>query len=243
MTPDPVSPAVVHLNLVVSWCINLVMKEQESIYRQLSGLSKIRKDNPPPPPDPPPKKVEPDEMTIFYDAMKDVREIARRKDRVAPKTDKNHAFPQDGLDTARLLKDAIDDHRSFPVANLPEYMEGHVEGINPLTMEKLRNGEFSVQKTLDLHGYTVPDGYLLFQDFLKEAILSGLNCVKVIHGRGLKSKDGPVLKEKLKEWIIKAMHRKWIVAFSSSRMCEGGPGATSILLRRKPEKKKMRITG
>ena len=219
------------------------MKEQESIYRLLSGLSKIRKDDPPPPPDPPPKKVEPDEMTIFYDAMKDVTEIAGKKDRVAPRAEKYHPFLRDGSDTAKLLKDAIDDLHSFPVTNLPEYMEGHVEGINPLTMEKLRNGEFSVQKTLDLHGYIVPDAYLLFHDFLKEAILSGLNCVKVIHGRGLKSKDGPVLKEKLKEWIVKAMHRKWIVAFSSSRMCEGGPGATNILLRRRPEKRKMRITG
>jgi DNA-nicking Smr family endonuclease len=110
-------------------------------------------------------------------------------------------------------------------------------------MEKLRNGEFSVQKVLDLHGYTSEDAEALFEEFLKDSIRSTLRCIKVIHGRGLKSKAGPVLKEKLKEWIMRAMHRKWITGFSSALMKEGGPGATNILLKKQPTKKSFRIVG
>ena len=122
-------------------------------------------------------------------------------------------------------------------------MEGFVEGINPITMEKLRRGEFSVQKILDLHGYSIDDADELFQIFIKDTVREGLKCVKIIHGRGLKSKGAPVLKEHLKTWIIKAMHRKWVLAFSNAIMSDGGPGATYILLKKNPVKKQIHIMG
>ena len=174
--------------------------------------------------------------------MRGVKEIDHRNLRITKKVYRTQGFQQDSDPEARM-RDAVDDHRSFTVTNMPEYMEGYIEGLNPLTMEKLRNGEFSVQKILDLHGYSSADAYVLFQEFIGNAVLAGLNCVKIIHGRGLKSRDAPVLKEKLKEWIVRAMYRKWVAAFSSSRMCEGGPGATCILLRSRPEKKKLHIAG
>ena len=217
------------------------MKEDDSIYRLLSDLPKYAPKKASPG-EPARRKAAPDEMTLFREAMRDVKAIDHKKLRIERKTDKTHSFAHDP-DAEAQMRDAVEDHRSFTVTNMPEYMEGQIEGLNPLTMEKLRNGEFSVQKVLDLHGYSAADAYVLFQEFMGNAVQSGLNCVKVIHGRGLKSRDVPVLKEKLKEWIVRAMHRKWVAAFSSSRMCEGGPGATCILLRRHPEKKKLHIAG
>ncbi len=217
------------------------MSKDKSIYRVFSDLPAIVEDGPPaklvlr-------KEVEPDDNTLFIEEMKDVKAMERSANRVTRRPDRVH-LSQPAADTYTQLEEAIRDRSAFCVPNLPEYMEGHAEDINPLTMEKLRNGEFSVQKVLDLHGYTASDAYVLFEEFLRDAVGAGLNCVKIIHGRGLKSKAGPVLKEKLKEWIVKAMHRKWVVAFSSSKMCEGGPGATTILLKRTPEKKKILIAG
>jgi DNA-nicking Smr family endonuclease len=108
-------------------------------------------------------------------------------------------------------------------------------------MEKLRSGDFYIQKSLDLHGYDTKTAQIACEVFIKEAVLSGKHCVRVIHGRGLKSRNAPVLKEKLKTWIIKAMPRKWIIAFSSCRMSDGGPGATYILLKKRPKKSKLHI--
>jgi DNA-nicking Smr family endonuclease len=217
------------------------VKEDDSIYRLLSDLPKYtpKKEVPA---EPPREKTACDELALLHEAMRGVKEIEHKNHRITRKTDKTHGFSHDP-DTETQMRDAIEDHRSFTVTNMPEYMEGQVEGLNPLTMEKLRNGEFSIQRILDLHGYSAADAYVLFQEFIGDAVLLGLNCVKVIHGRGLKSRDVPVLKEKLKEWIVRAIHRKWVVAFSSARMCEGGPGATCILLRRRPEKKKLHIAG
>jgi DNA-nicking Smr family endonuclease len=212
------------------------MEENDSIYRLFSNLSEFIKDS-----KIKLKENQKDESSAFSQAMEGVKEIHQNKNIIKKKTHAKHLPTKN--DAKKQLEEAVADHHNFNVTNLPEYMEGYIEDINPITMEKLRAGEFSIQKVLDLHGYTIEEADKLFQDFIKEAIKSGLNCIKVIHGRGLKSKEEPVLKEMLKEWIIRAMHRKWVIAFSSSKMCDGGPGATYILLKKKPEKKKIHIVG
>lgn len=180
---------------------------------------------------------------MFSEAMKDVKVIDRQEKRRIEKEQRKQPGSHIEQDMKKVLEKAVQEDNAFNVANMPEYMEGHIEGINPVIMEKLRNGEFSVQKILDLHGCAVDEAGQLFESFIREIIRSGLNCVKVIHGRGLKSRHTPLLKENLKKWIVKAMHRKWVIAFSSARMPDGGPGATYILLRRRPEKKRIRIIG
>jgi DNA-nicking Smr family endonuclease len=184
-----------------------------------------------------------DDISAFSEAMKDVRRLSQKKRLVIKKKDSTLRPMVMKTSAAKLLEETLGDAYTIDVTNLPEYMEGHVEGLNPLTIERLKNGDFSIQKSLDLHGYSTENARELFEEFLKEAILSGMHCVRVIHGRGLKSKEKPVLKERLKTWILKAMNRKWIVAFSSCKMCDGGPGATYILLRKTPKKNRIHILG
>ncbi len=185
-----------------------------------------------------------DENDLFREAMKDVKRLREGKSRIANSLPPLRSAPATSPEwERRMLEEILDERHGINTIDLPEYMEGYAEDINPLTMEKLRRGEFSVQKVLDLHGYTSEDGEALFEEFLRDSIRSNLRCIKVIHGRGLKSKAGPVLKEKLKEWIMRAMHRKWITGFSSAPMKEGGPGATNILLKKQPAKKGFRIVG
>lgn len=185
------------------------------------------------------KPVVNSETASFIEAMKDVNRIDRSNTRVGSKncirkTNRYNIDKEKGR-----FGIVLDDDYSFKVTNLPEYMEGHEDNINPLVMEKLRNGEFSIQKTLDLHGYDRSAARELFEKFILDAVKSRLNCVQIIHGRGLKSPNEPVLKAELTRWIIKAMNRKWVAAFASCKMCDGGPGATYILLKKKPVKKKM----
>lgn len=184
-----------------------------------------------------------DAADLFNEAMQDVKAIHVSQKRIYKKQPVKSLKPPIDDNVRKLLEDAIEDHYGLTVTNVPEYMEGYIEGMNPLTMEKLRKGEFSVQRTLDLHGYSAEDADELFQLFIRDVIRAGLNCVKVIHGRGLKSKGAPVLKEHLKTWIIRAMHRKWVIAFSNAVMHDGGPGATYILLKTKPVKKRIHIIG
>ena len=176
--------------------------------------------------------------------MEGVRTITRRDNRVRNKRETSIVSePGKRSDEDRLLQSILADASTINVTNLPEYMEGYAEGVSPLVMEKLRNGEFSVQQVVDLHGLSIESARETFEYFLNEAIKKSLKCIKVIHGRGLKSKRTPIIKDYLKTWIVRAMHRKWVTAFSNAIMPDGGPGATYILLRNKPEKKKITIIG
>jgi len=214
------------------------VNKKRSTYRPFSDLPKfIKKTRIPVAED------QADGTTTFSEAMKDVKAIDRQEKKYIEKQRHKQPKSHTEQDMKMILEKAVKGVDAFNVANMPEYMEGHVEGLSPVVLEKLRNGEFSVQKVLDLHGCAIDEARQRFESFIKEIIRSGLNCVKVIHGRGLKSKNAPLLKENLKKWIVKAMHRKWVVAFSSARMPDGGPGATYILLRKKPEKKKIHIIG
>jgi DNA-nicking Smr family endonuclease len=224
------------------------MKDDDSIYRLLQDLPRFVEKQPAPvekegelTAPPPPVMSETD---VFTEAMKGVRKLPGGKPRIAAISHLYEPAPTISTNSdRRMLEKTLDESYRFNILNLPEYMEGYSEGINPLTMEKLRNGEFSVQKVLDLHGFGSEEAEVLFEQFLKDSIRSNLRCIRVIHGRGLKSKAGPVLKEKLKGWIMRAMHRKWITGFSSAQMGEGGPGATNILLKKQPTKKSFRIVG
>jgi DNA-nicking Smr family endonuclease len=214
------------------------MKRTTSIYTALSNLPDLLKDK-----KIPLKESVQDEGFVYAEAMEGVQRISHDKPLIRrPAANKMRCTgPTD--DPLHLLEEAVRDKRKLNVTNMPEYMEGYAEGINPLTLEKLRNSEFSVQKTLDLHGLSIENAKMAFEEFIGDAIKTGLNCVKVVHGRGLKSRNLPVLKENLKSWIIRAINRKWVTAFSSARMCDGGPGATYILLHKNPIKKRIHILG
>ncbi len=119
--------------------------------------------------------------------------------------------------------------------HLPDTQE-YVEWINPayhdVIILNLHEGRFSVQASLDLHGCTVPEAEAEFDDFVQDAFKKGLLCVKVIHGRGLRSVKGA----RLKEAVIKRLaghFRKDIIAYVTARQCDGGLGALYVLLRKK----------
>jgi len=54
--------------------------------------------------------------------------------------------------------------------------------------------------------------------------------LKIIHGRGLRSAKGPVLKNALMKWLSEH-YRKHMIAFATARQCDGGLGAVYVLLK------------
>jgi DNA-nicking Smr family endonuclease len=214
------------------------MKRSNSIYTVLSNLPEFVKDK-----KIPLKEAPQDERFVYAEAMEGVQQISHDKALIRRPVPTKIRCKTMIEDPRQLLEEAVRDKRKLNVTNMPEYMEGYAEGINPVTLDKLKNSEFSIQKTLDLHGFSLEDAQKTFEEFITDSIKNGLNCVKVVHGRGLKSRNVPVLKDNLKSWIIRAINRKWVTAFSSARMCDGGPGATCILLNKNPVKKRIHILG
>ena len=102
-------------------------------------------------------------------------------------------------------------------------------GIGPDVLRKLRRGEWVIQDHLDLHGARVDEARERLAHFLREAIKRGQRCVRIVHGKGLGSKDKlPVLKGKTRVWLAQ---RDEVIAFCQARPAEGGSGALVVLLR------------
>ena len=65
--------------------------------------------------------------------------------------------------------------------------------------------------------------------FLAETKRSGLRCVRIVHGKGLRSRAaGPVLKG-LTDRMLR--RRDDVIAFASARPALGGTGAVVVLLK------------
>ena len=69
------------------------------------------------------------------------------------------------------------------------------------------------------------------KEFLDESPRDDRLCVKIIHGKGLRSRAaGPVLKRMVDSVLRK---RGDVIAFASAKAAEGGTGATLVLLKRR----------
>jgi DNA-nicking Smr family endonuclease len=105
-------------------------------------------------------------------------------------------------------------------------------GIGPDVLRKLRRGEWVIQDEIDLHGCRTDEARELLTTFMREALRRSLRCVRIVHGKGLGSKDRlPVLKGKVRLWLAQ---RDEVLAFCQARPAEGGSGALVVLLKPAP---------
>lgn len=169
---------------------------------------------------------------VFREAMSDVREIPAFR-MIAPlQLPKMNPVPCRRDDTLDILNRIIKGATSMRLSDTAEYIAWVRPDIRKDIVEKLHRGEYSVQETIDLHGMTLPEAEEALTNFFRESVQKRLFCVKVIHGRGLRSPQGPVLKEALKRLLHRSFS-KWVLAYSTAKNCDGGLGATYIILKSK----------
>jgi len=103
------------------------------------------------------------------------------------------------------------------------------EGLGREVVRKLRRGHWIVQDRVDLHGLNREEARRLLSAFLRACIKRGLRCVRIIHGKGLRSPNRePVLKGKVQHWLAQ---RDEVLAFCQAPQAQGGSGALLVLLK------------
>jgi DNA-nicking Smr family endonuclease len=136
---------------------------------------------------------------------------------------------QQKLDDAAVLREAISDE--FDVSTLletDEHLSFRRPGIGTDVIRKLRRGDWSIQRQLDLHGLRSEGARELLSQFIREAQKHGIRCVRVVHGKGLGSPGkAPVLKSKVHSWLVQ---KKEVLAFVQAKPADGGAGALVVLL-------------
>lgn len=170
-----------------------------------------------------------DDLELFRKAVGDARPL--KHDRVPPVVPKPRPTPLQLLrDERQALADALSDHY-IPAHELEsgEELLYLRDGHAPDLLRKLRRGHWVIQAQLDLHGLIVEEARAYVAEFLAHCKKRGVRCVRIIHGKGYRSKNRePVLKHKLRSWL---MQRDDVIAYCQARAVDGGGGAVVVLLK------------
>jgi DNA-nicking Smr family endonuclease len=125
-------------------------------------------------------------------------------------------------------------HESHAMAADPAVLETNDEltfrrsYVRDEILRKLQRGKLAVEAEIDLHGLRRHAAHAALRQFLNDCVHRGLHCVRVIHGKGLRSgPGGPVLKLVVHHWLRKVEN---VAAFTSARPADGGAGAVHVLL-------------
>lgn len=168
-----------------------------------------------------------DDAQLFRDAIGPVRRL-KEDAAAAPTAPRPAPEPvQAMLDEAHV----IDELLTHP-------LDASIEGGDEITylkpgqqhrlLQRLRRGQFSVQAEIDLHDMTSTVAREAIRHFLDDSRRDGALCVRIVHGKGLRSKaQGPVLKQ-LTDTLLR--RRADVLAFTSARPAQGGTGAVIVLL-------------
>ncbi|MBN2724732.1 MAG: Smr/MutS family protein [Deltaproteobacteria bacterium] len=131
------------------------------------------------------------------------------------------------------FEELISENLYFDIEFLDEYVSASTRELDPVIMRRLKNGEYSFQGHLDLHGYGWEDSRNMVIEYIENAFNSSIRCVLIVHGRGLHSEgDEPVIKKNLISLLTRGPLKRKILAFTSALPVDGGVGAMYILLRR-----------
>jgi DNA-nicking Smr family endonuclease len=175
-----------------------------------------------------PAPIDDADSRLFREAIGEVRQL----DPVAPPPTTPKPAPHPHMleaDEAAVPGELLDMAFDPALLEVGEELGYLRDGYPPKLLRQLKRGQFSVQDDLDLHQMNAAAAQASIVAFLAEAKQHGLRCVRIVHGKGLRSKAaGPVLKG-LTDRMLR--RRDDVVAFASARPALGGTGAVIVLLK------------
>ena len=182
------------------------------------------------------KKEEYSDDELFSNEMVDVQEIEEFRALACAQPHRKRGVipsPPDPINEGlTILSEIAAGERPIHLPDTQEYVEWTSPDYHDHIIPKLHEGHFAVQACLDLHGCTVREAEGELDLFFEESSKKSLSCIKIIHGRGLRSTKGA----RIKNAVVKRLsghYRKNIIAFVTARQCDGGLGALYVLLRKK----------
>ncbi len=167
------------------------------------------------------------DAALFAALMRDAKPLARKRKvaRPAPAGPARHAAketpapsPQPVPRPARLP--------ATPLVSVPS------PGIDRRTAERLRKGQMTIDRRLDLHGMTQDAAHAALDRAVTAAWREGLRMLLVITGKGSSKDGGGVLRHNLPRWLAAGANAPRVLRVETAQPQHGGGGAFYVLLRR-----------
>ncbi len=193
--------------------------------------------------------------SLFQQFMRDVKPLKKRKtiepviEKPAPKKTKITATSLDLPQT----QDNLDKHYNSQNKKLRPYKPVHptvtinysadldepitsetilkyqTQNLSPNHLDKLVKGQVHIDARIDLHGLERFEAQDRLHRFLDHAKSHGLRMLLIIHGKGSKHGETPILKTHLYLWL---RQYPYLLAMHSAHSKHGGSGALYVLLKK-----------
>jgi DNA-nicking Smr family endonuclease len=170
----------------------------------------------------------PPDVSAFREAVGEVRPL-KPHNRVVHDVPKPRPHPAKREEDERAVLDELaraafhDDDLEFEDDGL--FLR---PGLPRDILRKLRRTHWVIQADLDLHGLTAEEAVAETAAFLAGCKRTGVRCVRIIHGKGLRSPGRePVLKRRIRKLLTR---RDEVLAFVEPHAIHGGGGAVVVLL-------------
>ena len=125
------------------------------------------------------------EMTGVTPLRSDNKIKIRKKPKIPPRqtTEEDYRFAIDDVfSSAEMTEDC------------PDILSFSRSGLQHKVLKKLRQGKHPIEHALDLHGLTIKQARKELLTFLGECEAAGVSHAIIVHGKGFRSKDKPVIK-------------------------------------------------
>jgi len=169
-----------------------------------------------------------DDLSLFRSEMEGVKPL-KKANRVGHRPEPRpvrvgrHAEADD-LSLEDVFSDAIRADEECP-----EILEFSRSGMQNKVLSQLRAGKLPIEDVVDLHGLSVKEARAYLIDFLQHCEQSDIRNVLIIHGKGFRSKQKPVIKPMVNRWLRETDR---VLAFHSAQRKDGGTGAVYVLLKK-----------
>ena len=165
---------------------------------------------------------------LFRESVGAVRRV--KSDRVNTRPPAPSPIPaQRERDESRVMDDLAHGPIDFSEVETGEEISYLRPGLQKRVLARLRRGHWHVQDQIDLHQMTLEVAGNEIRSFVEHAVGERMSCIKIIHGKGLRSGPaGPQIK-RLTARLLSRHDR--VAAFTSAPPHDGGTGAVYVLLR------------
>jgi DNA-nicking Smr family endonuclease len=175
------------------------------------------------------RSLSPDEAQLWAKVAETIRPLSRDRDRAT----KPEAKPQPAeLPTAEAQPQPAPRPAKPPQ---PKPKPGPGSTLDGTWDRKLRSGNVTIDRTLDLHGMSLDGAWAAIDHLLEQAISDGDRLLLLITGHARKG-EPPVQRGKIRaavhDWLAASRQASRIASVRNAHPRHGGGGSLYIILRR-----------
>jgi DNA-nicking Smr family endonuclease len=177
-----------------------------------------------------PPGITDEDAALFRDAIGEIRPL-----------DPPPPPPERPRPPAQPRMQARDEALALEQSRSASWLEATIDAAEPLSYRRdevpekvlrtLKQGGYSIGGELDLHQLRAPAAERGLRAFLAESRAGGHACVRIIHGKGLRTPEGGSVLKALVDRMLR--QRADVLAFASAPPAMGGTGAVLVLLARR----------